>query len=520
MYRIGTVVGLVVAALWLNGCAKGSGDGTAAPSARGASFKASLSQDFSGNFLGVSGTRAVAVDAKYPCLSQVTACLALDSSGKTGPLNDLCPSVDTPQGDWSFTYGLYTDEDCTQPLGNVACVVPAAEALSPGENHNVVECLTSNAQKVFDVCLYDPVTKAGYGKCSPVNCVYTNDDVTTNTVSAFKANADGSLTAVSGSPFLTGGTGGSSIVLYAANRITTQAGNYLYASNAVSGDITAFGIDPTNCSLSPIGKPFPAAVFGYGISLAATPDGAYLYAGTGAQLYGFAVRSDGSLSALTPASYPLPTGYGTDGMMVSPDGKFLAIAGYSTSPANGVVMFGIQGDGSLAAVTGSPFAVDPGGDGATGIDINCASNLMFVSEPASPGLVDVFALAGDGTLAPSGGTPYSFVGTQNSNVALLSPDDALLFVSHQGSAMISVARVGPGGSLSAVAGSPFATGTGAPSGMATTAAGDFLYVAAFGRIDGFSVAGDGTLAAVPGTPVVLATSKALSIEVYPAKTCH
>jgi len=83
------------------------------------------------------------------------------------------------------------------------------------------------------VCLY-----------AQANFVYTNDDLEDvfgeNTVSGFSVAANGVLTPIPGSPFQTGGVG-SGGGLFAANRVTTCiVGNFLYASNDVSADVSGF----------------------------------------------------------------------------------------------------------------------------------------------------------------------------------------------------------------------------------------------------------------------------------------
>ena len=69
--------------------------------------------------------------------------------------------------------------------------------------------------------------------------VYTNNNVSTgtnqkpvNSVSAFKIDADGSLTQIKGSPYATGGTGGGSNIDPEEIAIATQGtANFLYAAN-------------------------------------------------------------------------------------------------------------------------------------------------------------------------------------------------------------------------------------------------------------------------------------------------
>lgn len=96
--------------------------------------------------------------------------------------------------------------------------------------------------------------------------VYTNDNASPattgapNTVSAFRANSDGSLTLLAGSPFATGGNGsnGGSI---SADDIAivprTSSLSLLYAVNQGDGTISAFTINPGTGNLTLLaGSPF------------------------------------------------------------------------------------------------------------------------------------------------------------------------------------------------------------------------------------------------------------------------
>src|SRR5260370_37547584 len=114
------------------------------------------------------------------------------------------------------------------------------------------------------------------------NFVYTNDSgFPNNTVSAFRVNADGSLTLIAGSPFSTGGNGGGSDV--DPDKITTSTsrhGSFLYVGNNNDGTISAFRITPGTGDLTAVpGSPFPAGVPSQttNFSLAASPDGEFLF---------------------------------------------------------------------------------------------------------------------------------------------------------------------------------------------------------------------------------------------------
>ncbi len=357
------------------------------------------------------------------------------------------------------------------------------------------------------------------------NFVYTNNDRPTNRVSGFSVASDGTLTPLAGSPFTTGGSGGAG--LYASNRIGVAiVGNFLFASNAVSNDVSVFAIDPSTGALTLVaGSPFPtggSSGFPSGLAVASTPDGRFLMAANSgsSKITVFSIASTG---ALTPvAGSPFFTLSTPDGIKVSPDGKFLAVAEYL---ANLVEMFSIAASGALTSLGG--FA---GGGGSqsgqlAGVDIDCSTGFLYGAE-ANPGntIVDAYSIASNGTLTPLTGSPFIPGVGDNSNVVLLSSDDKTLFVSNQFSHTITVFSVASDGSLSPVPGSPFPMNGGAitPTAMATSQDGTLLYVADYsiGAVSVFSVASTGVLTEVTGSPFSTGQGTALeSLTAFPPKAC-
>jgi hypothetical protein len=61
-------------------------------------------------------------------------------------------------------------------------------------------------------------------------------------------------------------------------------------------------------------------------------------------------------------------------------------------------MFNIESNGALTPVPGSPFVVF---GSPQGLDVNCASNLLF----ATDGGVNVLNIASNGILTPIAGSP-------------------------------------------------------------------------------------------------------------------
>jgi 6-phosphogluconolactonase len=352
--------------------------------------------------------------------------------------------------------------------------------------------------------------------------VYTNDDVfATNTISAFMAGTNG-LTPIPGSPFNTGG-GGAGGGGYAVNRIVVAGGKFLMASNGGSHDISVFAIDPTMGTLTPApASPYSAgstASFG-DISLAASADGKYLFAGVSSNntVVTFTIGLDGSLTPV--ASAPVPAS--PAGMRASADGKVLAVGLPGYNSAGGIAMFSIGASGSLTMVNGAP-TFDGGSGYLAGVDIDCADTHVFGSEMTTGNTtVDVFSIGSTGALTRIQGSPFTPGSGANSNVGILSPNDKFLFVSNQASGSVTVFNVNAG-ALSLVTGSPFSLAPTAtnPAGMATDQTGTTLYVANNPNlIYVFNIAVDGSLSEVPGSPFTTNQSGGLlSLATFPAKAC-
>jgi len=142
--------------------------------------------------------------------------------------------------------------------------------------------------------------------------VYTNNDRSPNSVSAFSVASNGALTSVTGSPFLAGGTG-IGVGFFASNRITTAiVRNFLYAANSGSNDVSAFSINPATGDLTTVpGSPFATggSADGQGISLATTPDDNFLIVANGGSvnITVYSVAANGALTqSPAPRFQPVP----------------------------------------------------------------------------------------------------------------------------------------------------------------------------------------------------------------------
>ena len=355
------------------------------------------------------------------------------------------------------------------------------------------------------------------------NFVYTNNDLAgANFVSAFSVDTNGALSPIAGSPFPTSGTG-SGTGLYSPNRIIV-VNNFLFASNSGNNTVSAFSIDPGTGYLTLVsGAPFSTGGLNdsiiSGISLAATPDGKYLYAGsTGfdGQFFGsitiFSINASTGALAMVGAA-PVSSGGPVYTMKVTPDGKFLVVALLQSSQ---IAVFAIQSAGTLQAVANSPTTLTSGS--ATGVDINCAGNLLYAGGPT--GNIYAFNVASNGQLTPVTGSPFP-TGLSSNQVVVLSTDDKTLFSSNQGDNTVTAFAVGSSGGLTVPGTSVDAAGAAGtdtlPGGLSVSKDGAFLFAA-----DTYSAVS--TFVLGQSSPLILGSltstvSPLHSLAAFPAKAC-
>ncbi|MFL6314857.1 MAG: MBG domain-containing protein [Terriglobales bacterium] len=353
------------------------------------------------------------------------------------------------------------------------------------------------------------------------NYVYVNNQAAANAVSGYSVSAAGALTQLSGSPFSTGGAG-ANVVCYGLNRITlSPINNLMFVANTGDRTITSFQINPATGILTRVaGSPFPTLLTldsCQGISLAATPDGNFLFASSNGQIETFTINAGGTL---TPLATPLTPNCCSPNasMVVSPNGQFLAISNQSN-----VSMFTINA-GVLTAVPGSPFS-KTGSGSLSGLDFSCAADRLYAGEAiGSPALADAWTIDNApasptlGLLTPVPGTPFTSSGN-NSNMVLYSPDNSLLFQSNQFTNSVNSFTVNPDGSLVNVGKFGTSTQLHTPAGMATDATGTFLYVAddAFG-VAVFRIGNGGVLAALSDV-AINRPGEIQDLVAYPARSC-
>jgi 6-phosphogluconolactonase (cycloisomerase 2 family) len=362
-----------------------------------------------------------------------------------------------------------------------------ATATSPVGTYPITPALADPAGKLGNYTVTSNNGTLTVNPAPTANFLFVNNQAASgNSINGYSVAVDGTLTALAGSPTLTGGLGANA-ACSSVNRLVLSAGNnLLFVSNGGDQTISAFSIDPTSGALTPAaGSPFTSGLTldaCNGISLAATPDGQFLMASSNGQIKTFSIGAGGVLTAISTASNPATP---NSSMKISANGQFLAV-----SNGTSVSVYTINGDGSLAAVAGSPFA-ETGTATLAGLDFSSTSGLLYGAEAsATAAFADAWTVGANGALSAVSGSPFSDTNL-NSNVVLLSPADGFLFASNSGSANVSSYSVGLGGVLTGVSSS----GTlHSPVGMATDRSGTLLFVAddAFG-VGVFNINGAGSL---------------------------
>jgi 6-phosphogluconolactonase len=324
--------------------------------------------------------------------------------------------------------------------------------------------------------------------------VYVNNDMyeSQNYVSAFSINTDGTLVELAGSPYATNGNGGGTS--FAINTIAlAPTKRLLFASNVSDSTITAFSINNNDGTLTIIGSP---------------------------------VSSGGSMG-------------GTGSLVVSNDENYLFVANNDT---NNISVFTISSTGGLTAVTGSPFNI--GGE-AYGMTLNLSGDILYIADPDNNTLI-ALNVAGGGSLSPIAGSPFTYTaysslivsfalssstigiaadihgvlssysidaigaptllnvlntGVGSSQCVTTARNGSIAILSGGGRDFISVVNVAANGSLTQVAGSPFATATYTGSYAVANPEGTFLYATEDNQLEGFSIGANGALTSLGTFPI-------------------
>jgi 6-phosphogluconolactonase len=329
---------------------------------------------------------------------------------------------------------------------------------------------------------------------------------------------------------------------------TTAKPSFLYAPSIADNTISAYAIDSTTGSLTPIaGSPFAASNSIY-VTLDSDSDFAYVGGGSFSVISTFAINSQTGFLGLVNTLPQLT--YGVTGLTITPHGRFayvanpLGVIGYkvdkksglltdiaqpqiTVGPASGGLARGTvhpsgkfayfsypalnsvsayalnRGKGTLTEILGSPFSA---GNLPADLAVEPCGQFLYAINTFSNN-VSAYAIDREtGSLAPVPGSPFS-VQSQPLGMAI-DPLGHFVFVANAYSDSVSVYAIDRAtGSLTEVSGSPFVTGLN-PVAVGVDPSGRFVYVANFdvlptnvSTVSGFTLdPTTGTLTPVPGSP--------------------
>jgi 6-phosphogluconolactonase len=294
-----------------------------------------------------------------------------------------------------------------------------------------------------------------------VGHVYVNDNTApVNTVAGFDRHADGTLTALPGSPFEVGGSGTGHADASQGSLQASADGRYLLAVDGGSNQISVVGIKPDGSLRTVEGSPVSSGGVNP-VSIAVHRNLVYVAnAGPGAGLgdtnyTGFRLDEGGHLRPIPSSTYVLPNDSQPGQVLFNGDGTRAVGTRIATSLIDS---FTVGHDGRLTPAAGSPYdaqAFSPAqGYGQFGSEFSPTSpDELFVSDAhtagggaAFPGLVSSFIDAPDGTLSPVG-APVANDGGAACWIEI-SHDGRFLFAVNTASASVSSYSIGVGGSLS------------------------------------------------------------------------
>jgi 6-phosphogluconolactonase len=288
----------------------------------------------------------------------------------------------------------------------------------------------------------------------------------------------------------------------------SNTGDYIYVGNGANTFIAGFGLNSSGALSVLSGSPYNNGVAAQ--SLAVTPANTFLYAGTTNGIYAYAINSNGSITIQNSGSAVAQDVVATR-MQVDSTGGYLLAAGVSTSTAaQAIGIYQINAStGLLTAITGSPLPLYTGNASTptvvapTGLLITPNNSYVYVSLGALG--VQILTLGTGGALsagaAPAILSPISTSTSPGAAGLASDPLSAFLFVAEINTGL-RVLSIGTGGSLKEVSGSPYAVGTG-PAGVILDATGSYVYVANRGsnNISAFTLtAASGKLTAIAGSP--------------------
>ncbi len=299
-----------------------------------------------------------------------------------------------------------------------------------------------------------------------------NDDSTGSRIYGFQVNeATGALTPLSGFPVNAESGGINSIV--SERMVADQANFRLYVVNDGSDTVSAYSIDPSTGALSPM--PFSPIALGTGVwnTIAVHQSGSPLVVANNATngvVQSFVITpATATAAAGSPFNVGNAAGFSS---RFSQDGNYYYMGG---NIGNNIAGFSVDAvTGVLTTLAGSPF--DSGATSPLAYSTDTAGRLFTVNSTNTE--IRIFTTAA-GIPSPVTANPFAS-GLSQRRFSIIHPSGNFFIVAGNTGNNVGVYQIsgsGPGTTVSAVAGSPFATGGTTANTLASNLAGTFLFAA-------------------------------------------
>ena len=253
-------------------------------------------------------------------------------------------------------------------------------------------------------------------------------------ISAYAIASDGSLSALSGSPYATGVTPVS---------LAIESGdNYLYALDTTSSAISVYRISSSTGSLSAVQTVYfssVATVSGPLYAVRAAAHKKYLYVALGTDgIWVYKVGTNGTLTYVT--SGKAPSGGLSMDVTIEPNGNFA----YVPDGVSGVWAYSVDQSGRLTVLSSSPFAV---GTHPVAAAVDPSGKYVCVVNQGANSL-SAFTRNSDGTLSVLAGQPRT--GLTPTSVTVESSGRFVYVTNENQSPDVSIFQIQSDGSLASV----------------------------------------------------------------------
>ncbi|MEV6362318.1 lactonase family protein [Nocardia asteroides] len=302
----------------------------------------------------------------------------------------------------------------------------------------------------------------------------------------------GELTRVAGSPFPSG-TGALSVTV-------TPDGRKVYAANTVSGTVDGFALATDGTLTSIAGAHLDLG--GPGVGVLASPDGQTLFVTTGSvtnEIRAYSITGTGGLVPTGAAPARIPGVSGLSMPAITPDGRFLFVAGWLEST---VFSYAVGPGGTLTLIDSAAAGLMSTLPGVTP-----DGRFLYTSNEAQ-GDISGFSIGADGTLTPIPGSPFRTGLMPLPHGAAFTADSRRMYMAESMAGGIAGFQIGANGALSPLPGSPYPAQAGTLPGRAVVDSVsqrvflvDALTVDVTSRVHSYAMAADGRLTPTGAQPV-------------------